>query len=91
MKSAYELAMERLEKNSPSLALNETQKARIAEINSIANAKVAERELLLRDRIRQAREQGDVQSALQLEAELLHETQRIREEAELKKETVRKG
>jgi len=32
MKSAYELAMERLEKSSPSLALSEDQKKELADV-----------------------------------------------------------
>ena len=48
MKSAYDLAMERLEKNSPTHKLTEEQKASIAEIESICRSKIAERELLLR-------------------------------------------
>jgi len=35
MKSAYELAMERLEKSSPSLSLTEDQKKEIAEMDSV--------------------------------------------------------
>jgi hypothetical protein len=34
MKSAYELAMERLQKTSPSLSLTEEQKKELAEIDS---------------------------------------------------------
>jgi hypothetical protein len=91
MKSAYELAMERLEKQSPSLKLNDAQKAEIAEISSLAKAKIAERELVLRDQIREAREKGDLQSALQIEQDLARETARIQEEAEAKKERIRNG
>ena len=89
MKSAYELAMERLEKQSPSLKLTDAQKGEIAEISSLAKAKIAERELVLRDQIREAQEQGDLHAALQLEQDLLRETTRIQEEAEAKKERVR--
>lgn len=43
MKSAYELAMERLEKaNGPTKKLTEEQKSRIAEIDRIYSAKIAE-------------------------------------------------
>ena len=48
MKSAYELAMERLQKDAPSVPLNAEQRAQIAEIDSLYTAKIAEKELLLK-------------------------------------------
>jgi len=54
MKSAYELAMERLEKASPSISLTEDQKREIAEVDSVYRAKIAEREVFLKDQIRKA-------------------------------------
>ena len=45
MKSAYELAMERLEKESPTHKLSEQQKNEIAEIDSVTRSKIAEREV----------------------------------------------
>ena len=59
MKSAYELAMERLQKASPSLALNEDQKKQLAEIDSVYRAKIAEKELFLKNQIRSAQSQRD--------------------------------
>ena len=50
MKSAYELAMERLQKQSPDRKLTDQQKAEIAEIDQTAKAKVAEQELFLRNK-----------------------------------------
>jgi len=47
MKSAYELAMERLEKNAPTVHVTEAQKAQIAEIDILARARTAEKELFL--------------------------------------------
>ena len=47
MKSAYELAMERLNKSSPTTKLSQNQKAEIAELESKYKAKIAERELLV--------------------------------------------
>jgi len=54
MKSAYELAMERLEKASPSLSLTEDQKKELAEVDSVYRAKIAEKELFLRNQIQKA-------------------------------------
>ena len=47
MKSAYELAMERLERSAPSVTLSDEQKAQLAEIDSSFKAKIAEKELFL--------------------------------------------
>ena len=51
MKSAYQLAMERLEQQSPSHKLTDDQRSRIAEIDSLYKSKMAEKELLLKDMI----------------------------------------
>lgn len=91
MKSAYELAMERLEKNAPSVKLTEAQKAEIAEIESLAKARTAEKELFLGPEIAKARAAGDLGAVAQLEKQLAAERRRIQEEAETKKERVRRG
>jgi len=90
MKSAYELAMERLEKALPSTTLTEAQKKEIAEVDSIYRAKIAEKELFLKDQIRKARiaENPEVQS---LEKQLASEIHRLQEECEAKKEKLRAG
>ena len=54
MKSAYELAMERLEKQSPTAKLTEAQKAEITEQESLFKAKKAEKELFLQGEIAKA-------------------------------------
>ena len=51
MKSAYELAMERLNKSSPTVKLSEAQKKEIADLESKCAAKIAERELFIKDEI----------------------------------------
>ena len=51
MKSAYELAMERLEKSAPTQKLTEDQKTRIAEVNSLYGSKIAEKETFLQGEI----------------------------------------
>ena len=89
MKSAYELAMERLEKESPTIRLSAEQKAQIAEVDSIAKAKVAEKELFLREKISQAMAGGDIESVRQIEHQLGVETRRIQSDAEEKKEKIR--
>ena len=46
MKSAYELAMERLQKTSPTVVLTEEQKKQIAEIDSAFKAKIDEWDII---------------------------------------------
>jgi hypothetical protein len=91
MKSAYELAMERLQKQSPALQLTDAQKAAIAEIDTAARAKVAEQELFLRDKIAGAAAEGKYDEATQLEQQLAREIRRINEDADTKKEKIRSG
>ncbi|MEI9895581.1 MAG: hypothetical protein WDN28_17250 [Chthoniobacter sp.] len=91
MKSAYELAMERLQKQAPARKLTPAQKAEIAEIETNAKAKVAEQELFLRDKIAEAVQEGKYEDAAQLEQQLAREIRRINEDAETKKEKVREG
>ena len=47
MKSAYELAMERLEKSAPSAKVTDEQRTALAEIDSTYKARIAEREVFL--------------------------------------------
>jgi len=89
MKSAYELAMERLEKGSPSISLSSDQKREIAEIDSVYRAKIAEKELFLKDQIRKARNAGNLEEAESLEKQLVSEVRRLREDCEAKKEKLR--
>jgi Spy/CpxP family protein refolding chaperone len=89
MKSAYELAMERLEKSAPSLSLTDEQKAQMAEIDSSYRAKIAERELFLKDQIRNARTSGSSDEIDALEKQLKIEVRRLQEDCEEKKEKLR--
>ena len=91
MKSAYELAMERLEKTSPSISLSEEQKKEIAEVDSAYRAKIAEREVFLKDQIRKAHAAGKVDEVQSLEKQLASEMRRLQEEGEAKKEKLRKS
>ncbi len=91
MKSAYELAMERLEKQEPSAHLTDAQKAEIADIESSCKARIAEKELFLKGQIAQAKAAGQLGEVESLERQLASEIRRIRESSEAKKEKVRKG
>ena len=89
MKSAYELAMERLQKVSPSLALNEDQKKELAEIDSVYRAKIAEKELFLKNQIRTAQSAGKSEDIESLEKQLAAEIRRLQQDCEAKKEKLR--
>ncbi len=89
MKSAYELAMERLEKTSPSISLTAGQKKEIAEIDSIYRAKIAEKEVFLKDQIRKAQNTGKFDEVEALEKQLVAEIRRLQEDCEEKKEKLR--
>jgi hypothetical protein len=89
MKSAYELAMERLEKTSPSILLTEDQKKEIAEVDSTYRAKIAEKEVFLKDQIRKAESAGKLEEAESLEKQLASDIRRLQQDCEAKKEKLR--
>lgn len=91
MKSAYELAMERLEKQSPSLKLTEDQRSQLAELDSLYKSKMAEKQLLLADQIRQEQAAGKFSEVEKLQQQLASELRRLTEECESKKENVRRS
>ena len=89
MKSAYELAMERLEKQSPTARLTEEQRAAIAEIESTYKAKIAERELFLQAQIQKAVAAREATEAEEIRLQLTREIRRLQEECEEKKAKAR--
>ncbi len=89
MKSAYELAMERLNKSSPAVRLTDKQKSEIAELESRYKAREAEREIFIRDEIGKAVDKGDREAIRQLEKQLVIDRKSLRAELEEKKEKAR--
>jgi hypothetical protein len=89
MKSAYELAMERLEKVAPSISLTKDQKKEIAEIDSTYRAKIAEKEVFLKDQIHKAQSAGNLEKAESLEKQLASDIRRLQQDCEAKKEKLR--
>lgn len=88
MKSSYELAMERLEKESPSAApLTNVQKAEIAEIQQKAEAKIAEIKILAEDEMKKAG--GDMQVLQEIKANMQNDIRREEEACDQKKQAVR--
>jgi hypothetical protein len=91
MKSAYELAMERLNKQSPPMKLTEKQKKEIAELESKYKAKIAEREIALKDQMAAAASAGEAEKTEKLEDELNRERRKLLAELEEKKDQVRQA
>ena len=93
MKSAYELAMERLAKSDPDAAkpLSAAQKAKLAEIDTVFQGKIAEREIFLKQKLEEAMSKQDYNEIQQVRAQMQSERARLEEEREDEKERVRKG
>ena len=92
MKSSYELAMERLNKTSPQTAkMSPEKKKQLAELDSKYSAKIAEREIFLKDNLAAAYAKGDYEAVAQLEKQMLSDRKSIAAELEEKKEKVRQG
>ena len=81
--------MERLEKVSPSISLSEDQKKEIAKVDSTYRAKIAEKEVFLKDQIRKAQSAGKLEEAELLEKQLASDVRRLRQDCEAKKEKLR--
>jgi hypothetical protein len=89
MKSAYELAMERLNKSQPTVKLTEKQKKDMAELDSKYAAKIAEREIFLKGALEKAAEKGDPEEYQQLEQQMVRDRKALQSELEEKKEKIR--
>jgi hypothetical protein len=89
MKSAYELAMERLNKSSPTVKMTEAKKKELAELDSKYAAKIAEREIFLKDNLAAAQAKGDWEAMTQLEKQMISERKSLNAELEEKKNKVR--
>ena len=87
MKSAYELAMERLNKAAPTVTLTAAQKAEIADLESQFAAKIAAREIALKAEI--AKVADDPAKTDELRDQLAHERKKLQTELEDKKFAVR--
>ena len=91
MKSAYELAMERLQKVSPSLTLTDDQKKELADVDSKYRAKIAEKELFLNEQIGKAQAAAKFDDVESLQKQLASEIRRLYDECEDKKGKLRAG
>jgi uncharacterized protein YllA (UPF0747 family) len=86
MKSSYELAMERLNKNAPTVKLTAAQKKQLAELDSKYAAKIAEREIALNAEIAKA---ADFEKEESLREQLICDRKKLQAELEEKKEQIR--
>jgi hypothetical protein len=91
MKSAYELAMERLNKTAPTVKLTDAQKKEIAELESKCAAKIAERELIIKDEIAKAAAKGEFDEIEKLQKQLVSDRKSAQAELQEKKARVRES
>lgn len=93
MKSAYELAMERLAKSDPDAGkpLTAAQKGRLAELDRVYQGKLAEREIFLKKQLDEAFAAQNPDEAEKIRQQLASERVRITEEREEEKDRVRRG
>ena len=89
MKSAYELAMEKLAKSQPTVTLTDDQKKQLAEIDSQFKARIAEKELFLKGEIAKAQAAGKFEEIESLQKQLTSEIKRLQDDCETKKEKLR--
>jgi hypothetical protein len=92
MKSAYELAMERLAKAEPAeQPLTTAQKNRLAEIDRVYKGKVAEREIFLKQQLDTALGEQKFDEADKIRKQIAGEKARLDEERDAEKEQVRRA
>ena len=93
MKSAYELAMERLAKSDPDTTqpLTAEQKNRLAEIDRVYQGKLAEREIFLKKQLDDALAGQKYDEQDKIKQQLASERARLAEEREAEKDRVRKS
>lgn len=91
MKTAYELAMERLNKSAPTIKLTGGQKKQLAELDAQYTAKIAQREMALKDAIAGAAAGNDAEKVEALQQQLVNERKKLQTEVEEKKEQVRRA
>ena len=92
MKSAFDLAMERLDKRDGKMAvLTAEQKRAIAEAESKAKAKTAEVEIMFHEKLSAAQATNDPAQLEEVERQKRSELDKIRHQAEDEKERIRRG
>jgi hypothetical protein len=93
MKSAYELAMERLNTTTPNenTPLTVAQKEELADLDNKYTAKIAEKKISVKKRISDANKNRNYQEIALAEKQLAIDIERIESDRESAKERVRQG
>ncbi|MEM7147918.1 MAG: hypothetical protein AAF591_22635 [Verrucomicrobiota bacterium] len=89
MKSAYELAMERLEESAPKIELTDEQKARLAEVDNRYDSKIAERKTYITAEVAKAQIAQDFAQVQVHEQQLADDIARFERQREEEKEKLR--
>jgi hypothetical protein len=91
MKTAYELAMERLSRAAPATKLTAAQKQQLAELDAKFAATIAGREIAMQAEIAKVAASGDLEKADAVRQQWVKERQSLQAEREEKKGRVRQG
>ena len=96
MKSAYEIAMEKLrrqdaERGESPEQLTDSQRDEIAEVRRVYGARLAEREILQQAELRKARATGEAEAVALVEESYRRDRARIEEDREAKIRAVKGG
>lgn len=85
--------MERLDASDPNSAkpLTAEQKTKLAEIDTVFQSKIAEREIFLKQKLDAAMAEGNLEEIEQLQPQIASERARLEEEREEEKNRVREG
>jgi hypothetical protein len=91
MKSAYELAMERLSKSDPQSpkSLTPEKRARLADVDRVFLGRIAERDIFLKQRLEQALSGRDAEEVDKVRKQIASERGRLEEERETEKDRIR--
>ena len=89
MKSAYELAMERM--GGDEKPLTAEQKERIADVDAKYKAKIAERRIFLEKAIQDVLAQEKTEEAEELRCQLVQETAKLEAKSEEEKDRIRES
>ena len=89
MKSAYELAMERM--GGDEKPLTAEQKERIADVDAKYKAKIAERRIFLEKAIQEVLAQEKTEEAEELRSQLVQETAKLEAKSEEEKDRIRES
>jgi hypothetical protein len=91
MKSAYELAMERLSKSDSGSRkpITAEQRSKLAEVDRVYRGKIAEREIFLKQQLDQALSGHNADEVDKIRKQMASEKVRLEEERESEKDVVR--